>query len=114
MAPASRHARIVFGPARIVPGVVTIQKLSEAPYSVAADRQIKTLVYQVDSKPVLILIRGDHQLNEAKFAGASGSTKSDRRNSSGKSHCSNPSPPTATPGSQTITFIPMSRSTRAR
>ena len=56
------------------PGVVTIQKLSEAPYSVAADRQIKTLVYQVDSKPVLILIRGDHQLNEAKFAGASGST----------------------------------------
>ena len=54
------------------PGVVTIEALSKPPYNVAADRQIKTLVYIADSKPVLILLRGDDQLNEAKLAGALG------------------------------------------
>ena len=54
------------------PGVVTIEALSKAPYSVAANRQIKTLVYIADSKPVLILIRGDDQLNETKFAARTG------------------------------------------
>jgi prolyl-tRNA synthetase len=54
------------------PGVVTIEALSEAPYSVPANRQIKTLVYFVESKPVLILLRGDDQLNEAKLAGTLG------------------------------------------
>jgi prolyl-tRNA synthetase len=56
------------------PGVVTIDALSKAPYSVAANRQIKTLVYIADGKPILILIRGDDQLNEAKLAGAIGTT----------------------------------------
>jgi prolyl-tRNA synthetase len=54
------------------PGVVTIEALSKAPHHVAADEQIKTLVYLVDGKLVLILMRGDHQLNEAKLAGALG------------------------------------------
>ena len=54
------------------PGVVTIDALSKAPYSVAANRQIKTLVYIADSKPVLILIRGDDQLNETKFLARTG------------------------------------------
>jgi prolyl-tRNA synthetase len=54
------------------PGVVTIEALSKAPYDVAAERQIKTLVYIADSKPVLILLRGDDQLNEAKMVGALG------------------------------------------
>ena len=54
------------------PGVVTIEALSRAPYHVAAERQIKTLVYIAESKPVLILVRGDDQLNEAKLAGALG------------------------------------------
>ncbi len=54
------------------PGVVTIEGLTKAPYSVAADRQIKTLIYIADSKPVLILVRGDDQLNEAKLAGILG------------------------------------------
>ena len=54
------------------PGVVTIEALSKAPYSVAANRQIKTLVYIADSKPVLILIRGDDQLNETKFLARTG------------------------------------------
>jgi prolyl-tRNA synthetase len=49
------------------PGVVTIEALSKAPYSVAANRQIKTLVYIADSQPVIILIRGDDQLNETKL-----------------------------------------------
>ena len=54
------------------PGVVTIEALSKAPYGVAANRQIKTLVYMADSKPVLILIRGDDQLNETKFLARTG------------------------------------------
>ena len=51
------------------PGAVTIEALAAAPYNVAAHQQIKTLVYVADSKPVLVLLRGDDQLNEAKLAG---------------------------------------------
>src|ERR1041385_629242 len=40
------------------PGAVTIEALTKPPYSVAANRQIKTLVYVADSKPLLVLIRG--------------------------------------------------------
>ena len=54
------------------PGVVTIEALSKPPYNVAPGRQIKTLVYLADSKPVLVLMRGDDQLNEAKLVGALG------------------------------------------
>ncbi len=54
------------------PGVVTIEALAKAPFNVPANRQIKTLVYTADSKPVIILIRGDDQLNEAKLAGVVG------------------------------------------
>ena len=49
------------------PGVVTIDALAAAPYGVAADHQIKTLVYMADTKLILILVRGDDQLNEAKL-----------------------------------------------
>jgi len=54
------------------PGVVTIEALSKEPYKVPANRQIKTLIFIADSKPVLILIRGDDQLNVAKLAGILG------------------------------------------
>ena len=54
------------------PGVVTIESLSKEPYKVPANRQIKTLVYVADSKTVLVLIRGDDQLNETKFAAKTG------------------------------------------
>jgi prolyl-tRNA synthetase len=57
------------------PGVVTIEALSKEPYKVPANRQIKTLVYIADSKPILILIRGDDQLNETKFAAKTGATQ---------------------------------------
>ena len=57
------------------PGVLTIEALTQPPYNVPAHRQIKTLVYGVESKMVLLLLRGDHQLNEAKLAGALGTAQ---------------------------------------
>jgi prolyl-tRNA synthetase len=57
------------------PGVVTIDALSKAPYSVAPERQIKTLVYVVQSKMALVLVRGDDQANEAKLAGTFGTVE---------------------------------------
>lgn len=57
------------------PGVVTIEALTAAPYSVPAHAQIKTLVYLLDSKPVLILLRGDDSLNEAKLMARTGATQ---------------------------------------
>ena len=54
------------------PGVVTIDALAAAPYHVAAHQQIKTLIYIADGKLVIVLLRGDDQLNEAKLAGKIG------------------------------------------
>src|SRR5438874_3690033 len=54
------------------PGVVTIEALAQPPYKVAAQNQIKTLVYLAESKIILVLMRGDDQLNEAKLTGAIG------------------------------------------
>jgi len=56
------------------PGVVTIEALASAPHNVPARAQIKTLVLIVNDQPVLVLMRGDDQLNEAKFAGQVGTT----------------------------------------
>jgi prolyl-tRNA synthetase len=57
------------------PGVVTIEALAKEPYKVPANRQIKTLVYIADSKPVIILIRGDDQLNETKLMARTGAVE---------------------------------------
>jgi prolyl-tRNA synthetase len=54
------------------PGVTTILELSRKPYGVAADQQLKTLVYVADDKPVLAIVRGDDELNEAKLQTATG------------------------------------------
>jgi prolyl-tRNA synthetase len=54
------------------PGVVTIEALSKEPYKVPANRQIKTLIFIADSKPIIILIRGDDQLNETKLMAKTG------------------------------------------
>jgi prolyl-tRNA synthetase len=54
------------------PGAVTIEALSKAPYGVGPEQQLKTLVYVGDDKPVLAIVRGDDQLNEAKLQTASG------------------------------------------
>ncbi len=52
------------------PGITTIEQLAEFPGGARAEHQIKTLVYFADDKPALALLRGDHQLNEVKLAGA--------------------------------------------
>ncbi|MFA5191643.1 MAG: proline--tRNA ligase [Verrucomicrobiia bacterium] len=54
------------------PGVKTIEDLTKPPFLVAADRQVKTLIFISDSKPVIVLMRGDHPLNEVKLAAATG------------------------------------------
>ena len=54
------------------PKVKTIEDLAQAPYNVAAEVQIKTLVFIAEDKPVIALVRGDDQINEAKLCGALG------------------------------------------
>ncbi|GAO04680.1 proline--tRNA ligase [Anaeromyxobacter sp. PSR-1] len=54
------------------PGVVTIEALERAPHSVPARRQLKTLVYLADEQPVVAVVRGDQELNEAKLQTATG------------------------------------------
>ena len=54
------------------PGVLTIDALSAPPYSVPAERQLKTLVYVADGAPVVAVVRGDDTLNEAKLQVATG------------------------------------------
>ena len=72
------------------PGVRTIEDLTTFPGGAAADRQIKTLVFMSHRKmslagdggtiewtiykPVLALLRGDHQLHEIKLADILGAT----------------------------------------
>ncbi|MFY9608683.1 MAG: proline--tRNA ligase [Blastocatellia bacterium] len=64
------------GPAAVeefpTPGVRTIEDLTTFPGGASADRQIKTLVYVLDDRIALVLMRGDHDLNETKLMDASG------------------------------------------
>jgi prolyl-tRNA synthetase len=55
------------------PGVRTIEDLAVR-YQAPADRQIKTLVYFLDGVLTLVLLRGDHALNEQKLADETGAT----------------------------------------
>jgi prolyl-tRNA synthetase len=54
------------------PGVRTIEELTTFPGGAEASRQIKSLVYVAtidgEPRPVLVLLRGDHQLHETKLA----------------------------------------------
>src|SRR6266850_2355777 len=60
------------------PGVRTIEDLTTFPGGATADRQIKSLVYVAsinnEPEPVLVLLRGDHQLHETKLADNLGAT----------------------------------------
>lgn len=62
------------------PGVTSIEGLMAAPFNVSGSQQVKTLIFMVRpsgadaAKAVVVLLRGDDQLNEAKFAGLVGST----------------------------------------
>ena len=49
------------------PGVRTIEALAQFEGGATADHQIKTLVYVADEEPVLVLLRGDHPLQEQKL-----------------------------------------------
>ncbi len=54
------------------PGAVTIEALEAKPYGIAGKRQLKTLVYVADDQPVVAVVRGDQELNEAKLQTATG------------------------------------------
>ena len=54
------------------PKVKTIEDLTREPFNIPAEKQIKTLVYIVDDKPAIVLLRGDDQLNESKLAATLG------------------------------------------
>jgi prolyl-tRNA synthetase len=54
------------------PGVRTIAQLAAAPYRRPEAMQLKTLVYVGDGAPLVAVIRGDDDLNEAKLQTASG------------------------------------------
>ena len=60
------------------PSVRTIEDLTTFPGGAPADRQIKSLVYFAtlngQLRPMLALLRGDHQLHDVKFADAVGAT----------------------------------------
>src|SRR6202522_1805777 len=59
-------------PARFdTPGVRTIEDLATG-YDAPADRQIKTLIYVLDGALTLVLVRGDHGLEEQKLIDATG------------------------------------------
>jgi prolyl-tRNA synthetase len=50
------------------PGATTIAEVTEL-LGVTAARLVKTLVYETEAGPVVALVRGDRDLNEAKLAG---------------------------------------------
>ncbi len=54
------------------PGVRTIADLAGFAGGAPAERQIKTLVYVLDAEPVLVLLRGDHELAPQKLADGTG------------------------------------------
>lgn len=54
------------------PGVRTIEDLIAFEGGAAADRQIKTLVFVLDGDPALVLMRGDHPLQEQKLQDQTG------------------------------------------
>ena len=59
------------------PGLRTIKSLAEAHPEIAGhDRQIKTLVYVLDGEQVLVLLRGDHDLQEQKLLDATATVES--------------------------------------
>ena len=48
------------------PGVTTIEKVGHL-LKVKPENMVKTLIYAADEKPIAVLIRGDHDANEAKI-----------------------------------------------
>jgi prolyl-tRNA synthetase len=55
------------------PGKKTVEEVT-AFLKVPATQLVKTLLYRADGKPVAVLVRGDHEINEAKLKKALGAT----------------------------------------
>ncbi|MGH3164729.1 MAG: proline--tRNA ligase, partial [Trebonia sp.] len=71
-ADADDATRALAGPERFgTPGVRTIEDLVTG-YDTPGDRQIKTLVYVLDGQLTLVLVRGDHALEEQKLVDTTG------------------------------------------
>jgi prolyl-tRNA synthetase len=69
---AADAAAALDAPARFdTPGVRTIEDLASG-YDAPGDRQVKTLVYVLDGQLTLVLVRGDHALEEQKLTDATG------------------------------------------
>jgi prolyl-tRNA synthetase len=56
------------------PGLRTIDEVSRFLKCTSA-QMIKTLIYEADGQPLVALVRGDHEVNEAKLARAAGVTR---------------------------------------
>ena len=70
--PAADAALALDAPERFdTPGVRTIDDLAQR-FDAPADRQLKTLVYVLDGQLTLVLVRGDHALEEQKLIDATG------------------------------------------
>lgn len=54
------------------PGIVTIAALEAFPGGASGDRQLKSLLMKLDGVVTIVLMRGDHQLNEQKLADSTG------------------------------------------
>ncbi len=57
------------------PGIRTIEALEQFPGGAPAAKQIKSLVYCTSEGPLLLLVRGDDELNEVKAIDATGDTQ---------------------------------------
>ena len=53
------------------PGVHTIEELENF-FKLSADKFAKTLVYVADGKTVVVVVRGDREVNETKVGNAIG------------------------------------------
>jgi prolyl-tRNA synthetase len=72
--PAADAALALEAPERFdTPGVRTIEDLAQR-FDAPADRQLKTLVYVLNGQLTLVLVRGDHALEEQKLIDATGAT----------------------------------------
>ena len=74
-ADAADAGRALDAPERFdTPGVRTIEDLATR-YDAPGDRQIKTLVYVLDGQLTLVLVRGDHALEEQKLIDVTGTAE---------------------------------------
>ena len=62
------------------PGITTIEKVSEL-LKIGPDKLVKTLIYRSDGAIVALLLRGDHEANEAKLKRYLGSSSLDMADS---------------------------------